>query len=57
MYAAFLSIIVHVAMPGLMQRVFLCLFLLWLSIVVHRLVRVTRGAPSEFKPTENAARG
>jgi hypothetical membrane protein len=57
MLAAFLSIIVHVAMPGLMQRVFLCLFLLWLSIVVHRLVRVTRGAPSEFKPTENAARG
>jgi hypothetical protein len=57
MFAAFLSIIVHVAMPGLMQRVFLCLFLLWLSIVVHRLVRVTREAPSEFKPTENAVRG
>jgi hypothetical protein len=57
MFAAFLSIIVHVAMPGLLERVFLCLFLLWLSIVVHRLVRVTRGVPSEFEPTAKAPRG
>jgi hypothetical protein len=28
-------------MPGLQQRVFLFLLLLWLSIVAHRLVRVT----------------
>jgi hypothetical membrane protein len=44
MLAAFLSIIAGVGMPGLQQRSFLCLFLLWLSIVVHRLVRVTAGA-------------
>jgi Protein of unknown function (DUF998) len=30
-------------MPGLQQRVFIFLFLLWLSIVVHRLVRITGG--------------
>ncbi len=41
-------------MPGLQQRAFLCLFLLWLSIVVHRLVQITRGMPSEFEPTANA---
>jgi uncharacterized membrane protein len=43
MLAAFLSILANIGMPGLMQRAFLCLFLLWLSIVVHRLVRVTGG--------------
>jgi hypothetical membrane protein len=41
MLAAFLSIVAHVGMLGLQQRAFLCLFLLWLSVVVHRLVRVT----------------
>lgn len=37
MLAAFLSALADVGMPGLFQRAFLCLFLLWLSIVVHRL--------------------
>lgn len=41
MLVALLSIIVDVGMPGLQQRVFLFLLLLWLSIVAHRLVRVT----------------
>jgi hypothetical membrane protein len=43
MLAAFLSIVANVGMPGLQQRAFLCLFLLWLSVVIHRLVRVTAG--------------
>jgi hypothetical membrane protein len=43
MLAAFLSIVAAIGMPGLQQRAFLCLFLLWLSVVVHRLVRVTAG--------------
>lgn len=41
MLVALLSIIVDVGMPGLQQRVFLSLVLLWLSVVVHRLVRLT----------------
>jgi hypothetical membrane protein len=41
MLAAFLSILAHYGMPGLLQRAFLCLFLLWLSVVVHRLARLT----------------
>ena len=41
MLAAFVSINMHFAMPGLLQRAFIFLFLLWLSIVVHQLVRVT----------------
>lgn len=41
MLAAFLSIYIHFGMPGLLQRAFLFLFLLWLSIVAHRLARVT----------------
>ena len=48
MLAAVVSMIVDVGMPGLQQRAFLLLLLLWLSIVVHRLVRVTAvdtGAP------------
>jgi hypothetical membrane protein len=44
MLAAFLSMVADVGMPGLQQRAFLFLFLLWLSIVVHRLVRVTTDA-------------
>jgi hypothetical protein len=43
MLVALLSIIVDVGMPGLQQRAFLFLLLLWLSIVAHRLVRVTSG--------------
>jgi hypothetical protein len=43
MLAAFLSMVADVGMPGLQQRAFLFLFLLWLAIVVHRLVRVTTG--------------
>ena len=43
MFAATVSMIIDVGMPGLQQRAFLCLLLLWLSIVVHSLVRVTAG--------------
>jgi hypothetical protein len=38
---ALLSMIIDVGMPGLQQRIFLSLILLWLAIVAHRLVRVT----------------
>jgi hypothetical membrane protein len=41
MLALFFSMVADVGMPGLQQRVFIFLFLLWLSIVVHRSVRVT----------------
>ncbi len=44
MLAMFLSMVADVGMPGLQQRVFIFIFLLWLSIVVHRLVRVTGAA-------------
>jgi hypothetical protein len=43
MFAAVVSMIVDVGMPGLQQRAFLALLLLWLSIIVDRLVRVTAG--------------
>lgn len=39
MLAMFLSMVADVGMPGLQQRVFIFLFLLWLSIVVHISVR------------------
>jgi hypothetical membrane protein len=41
--ALFLSMVADVGMPGLQQRAFLLLFLLWLSIVIHRFVRVRAG--------------
>ena len=41
MFTAFLSMVIDVGMPGLQQRIFLSLVLLWLAIVAHRLVRVT----------------
>lgn len=41
MLAALLSIIADVGMPGLQQRIFLFLLLVWLSIVAHRMVRIT----------------
>jgi hypothetical membrane protein len=41
MFTALLSIVIDVGMPGLQQRIFLSLVLLWLAIVAHRLVRVT----------------
>jgi hypothetical membrane protein len=44
MLAAFLSMAADVGMPGLQQRAFLLLFLLWLSIVIHRFVRLRAGA-------------
>lgn len=44
MLVSFGAINTHVGMPGLLQRAFLLLFLVWLSIVAHRLVRVTRQA-------------
>jgi hypothetical membrane protein len=42
--ALYLSMVADVGMPGLQQRAFLFLFLLWLSIVVHKSVRSTAGA-------------
>jgi hypothetical membrane protein len=47
MLATFLSIIFDVGMPGLQQRAFLFLVLLWLLVVAHRIGRVTRGIASE----------
>jgi Protein of unknown function (DUF998) len=44
MLSAFVSFLANVGMPGLQQRAFLFLFLLWLSVVVHRLVQVTARA-------------
>jgi hypothetical protein len=44
MLLAFLSMVVDVGMPGLQQRVFIFLFLLWLSLVIHRFVRTRAGA-------------
>jgi hypothetical protein len=43
MLAAFLSMVADVGMPGLQQRAFILLLLLWLSIVVHRSVLVRVG--------------
>jgi len=43
MFTALLSIVVDVGMPGLQQRIFLFLTLVWLSIVAHRFVKVTTG--------------
>jgi hypothetical protein len=42
--------IVDVGMPGLQQRAFLGLLLLWLSIVVDNLVRVTAGLVQVQRP-------
>jgi len=44
MLAMFFLMVADLGMPGLQQRVFIFLFLLWLSIVVDRLVRVTGAA-------------
>jgi hypothetical membrane protein len=41
MLAMFFTMVADVGMPGLQQRVFIFLFLLWLSIVVHKAVRLT----------------
>ena len=41
MLVALLSMILDLGMPGLQQRAFLFLLLLWLSIVVVRLARIT----------------
>ena len=41
MFAAVVSMIIEVGMPGLQQRAFLSLLLLWLSIVIHTEARVT----------------
>jgi len=40
---ALLSIILDVGMPGLQQRVFLFLLLVWLSIIVDRMARMAPG--------------
>jgi len=42
--ALFFSMVADVGMPGLQQRAFLFLFLLWLSIVIQRFVRVRPSA-------------
>jgi hypothetical protein len=44
MFTAFLSIVIDIGMPGLQQRIFLFLILVWLSIVGHWLVRVKEQA-------------
>jgi hypothetical membrane protein len=44
MLALLFSMVADVGMPGLQQRAFLFLFLVWLSIAVHRSVRVTGAA-------------
>jgi hypothetical protein len=41
MLAALSSMIAQVGMPGLQQRIFLGLVLVWLSVIADRLVRVT----------------
>ena len=41
MLAMYLMMVADVGMPGLQQRVYIFLFLLWLAIVVHRLVRAS----------------
>src|SRR4029077_17654509 len=41
MLAMFLLMVADLGMPGLQQRVFIFLFLLWLSIVVHKSARLT----------------
>jgi hypothetical membrane protein len=41
MLAMLFLMVADVGMPGLQQRVFIFLFLLWLSIVVHKSVRLT----------------
>ena len=56
MLVALLSVIMDVGMPGLQQRIFLFLVLLWLSVVVHQLVRLTRYHGRVSEPTENPAR-
>ena len=50
MFAAVVSMVVDIGMPGLQQRAFLFLLLLWLCIVVHRLVRVTAGLVQRLYP-------
>jgi hypothetical membrane protein len=44
MLAMYFSMVADVGMPGLQQRIFIFLFLLWLAIVAHRLVRITARA-------------
>jgi hypothetical membrane protein len=51
MLGAFLSMVVDVGMPGLQQRAFLFLLLVWLSIVADRLVRVTAGLVQPRHPS------
>jgi hypothetical protein len=43
MFTALLSMIIDVGMPGLQQRIFPFLTLVWLSMVADRLVRVATG--------------
>jgi hypothetical membrane protein len=43
MFAALVSMMIDVGMPGLQQRAFFVLLLVWLSIVAHSFVRATAG--------------
>jgi hypothetical membrane protein len=52
MLAAFLSMAADIGMPGLQQRVFIFLFLLWLSITIHRFVRVRADTASKRHPPD-----
>jgi hypothetical membrane protein len=51
MFGAVASMFLDIGMPGLQQRAFLFLLLLWLSIVVHRLVQVTAPVQRSTPPT------
>jgi hypothetical protein len=44
MVAMLFLMVADLGMPGLQQRIFIFLFLLWLSIIVHKSVRLTAGA-------------
>jgi hypothetical membrane protein len=50
MLVAFASIHSHFSMPGLLQRVFIFLFLVWLSIVADRLARMYIEEPRRLDP-------
>jgi hypothetical membrane protein len=44
MLAALVPMVADFGMPGLLQRAFIFLFLVWLSVVAHQLVRASKGA-------------
>jgi len=50
MSVALVSMVTDVGMPGLQQRAFFCLLLVWLSVVVLTLVRMAKREPSILRP-------